>query len=351
MVKKKKAVVAMSGGVDSSVAVLLLKEAGYDVTGLTMAVLGMGEHDTRAVESAKKTAAVLEIRHEVIDLSSCFDDEIVGYFISEYENGRTPNPCVRCNRRIKFGRLLDHAISLGADCFATGHYARILKDPLTGEYSLRKAKDLKKDQSYFLYNIKKENLDRIKFPLGELTKSKCREIARENKLPVFDRPESEDACFLESRSYSELLLRRGLSEKEGEIRLRDGTVVGKHSGYFNFTIGQRKGLGIGWTEPLYVLKIEPEGNFVIVGTKADTFASRVIAGALNFLTKPEGDLFDCKVRIRYRHKEDDASVRILDNDKAEIIFDRPQNAVTPGQSVVFYDVDKVIGGGIILNAE
>ncbi len=342
MSKQKKVMVAMSGGVDSSLAAFLLLRDGYDVEGLTMKIMGGNELDKKATERAEEICSRLRIRHHTFDVSDDFNKEIIENFINEYLSGRTPNPCVRCNRFIKFGILMEHALSSGADYFASGHYARI-KDGLF----IRKASDLSKDQSYFLYNIRSESLSNIIFPLGDFSKDEIRSLAREHSLEIPGREESEDACFLQSEQYVAYLLGHGIKPAEGDIISRDGDVLGRHSGCFNYTIGQRKGLGIAWPEPLYVIAIKPEKNKVIVGTKKDTFSDMMTVADLNIFTQPGDDEIICKTRIRYRHSEAESRVLFNRDGTATVKFKDSQSALTPGQSAVFYDDDIILGGGII----
>jgi tRNA-specific 2-thiouridylase len=278
-------------------------------------------------------------------MTDIFKKEIIETFISEYKNGSTPNPCVLCNRKIKFGELLNHMEKNGTDYIATGHYANIKN--IDSMYFISKGVDGKKDQSYFLYNIKKDVLPKILFPLGNLHKEEVRKIASKAGLPVVDRTESEDACFLHGRSYRELLQKYGITSQKGVINLADGTVLGEHDGYYNFTIGQRKGLRVAYSEPLYVLGIIPSENRVIVGTKADTFKKKFTVKKLNMFFAPHDNEFRCVTKIRYRNKGAIADIKITDDKTATVELSEPQSAITPGQSAVFYDGDIVLGGGLI----
>ncbi|MBN2134356.1 MAG: tRNA 2-thiouridine(34) synthase MnmA [Acidobacteria bacterium] len=341
----KRVAVAMSGGVDSSVAAYLLKEEGYEVSGYTLILHGGNEMDKKAVEDSAIIAERLGISHHSLDITEIFRKEIIETFISEYKNGSTPNPCVLCNRKIKFGELLTHIVKNGSDYIATGHYANIKN--IDGKHFISKGADGKKDQSYFLYNIKKDVLPKIIFPLGNLHKEEVRKIALKARLPVMDRAESEDACFLHGRSYRELLMEYGINPQKGQICLADGTVLGEHEGYYNFTIGQRKGLRVAYSEPLYVLNIIPPENRVIVGTKEETFSKRFTVKNLNMHFDPPGGEFSCITKIRYRNKGTSANVNITGEKTAAVELAEPQSAVTPGQSSVFYDGDIVLGGGLI----
>jgi len=339
----------MSGGVDSSVAAYLLKKDGFDVTGVTMC-LGVREFDTKkptccgpqAVEDAKKVCTKLGIPHYVMDFSEELEKRVIERFVSEYANGRTPNPCVDCNRSLKFGILLEKAIGLGFDFLATGHYAGIEKKNKT--YRLKKAKDKKKDQSYFLYSIRKESLKSILFPLAGLTKAEVRETAKSAGLPVADKPESQDVCFIPEKNFRGFLSKRINSPRRGFVLNLSGDVMGEHKGAFFYTIGQRGGLGIGYRHPLYVLAVNTEKNQVVVGERKELKARGLVAGETNELIArlPE----KASARIRYAHKEAKCSI-FRDKNKLKVIFEKPQEAITPGQSVVFYAGDTVLGGGVI----
>ena len=341
----KKIVVAMSGGVDSSVAAALLKEEGYDVIGVTMKLWPGNSSSERCcsvsnIEDAQIVAKQLGISHHVLDLQEIFKRTIIDHFISEYERGRTPNPCVRCNKRIKFGALLKHVRQLGADNIATGHYARI--KIFKGKYLLKKGVDAKKDQSYFLYSLDQKALSRTIFPLGGLTKQEVRRIAKKFKLNVADKEESQEICFVEG-NFGELF-----HPKEGDIIDLSGKVIGKHKGYQLYTIGQRKGLGLSRKNPAYVLKIDPKTNTITVGDRGDVYGDDLIAGDLNWISADRIDApTKVKAKIRYNSPESDAEILPLSKEKIRVMFKKPQFAITPGQSVVFYNGDTVVGGGII----
>ncbi len=344
----KKVLVAMSGGVDSSVAALLLKEAGYDLTGMTMRLGFCQEEDQAsccggdAMKDAKRVCDQLGIAHFVFDFAPLMEELVIGKFISEYVKGRTPNPCVDCNRHLKFGVLLRKAIGLGFDYLATGHYARIEREG--GRWRLLKPEDKHKDQTYFLYPIQKEDLPHILFPLGRLTKDEVRARATEAGLHVAEKTESQDVCFVNKGGYRQFLQERKISMPEGDIVDRTGKILGRHSGLFNYTIGESSGVGISAKAPLYVLGFVPGGNRVTVGCKEDLYALGLWAGDLNFLTEhvPE----EVEAKIRYRKKP--ARCRIFrEGDKLRAYFFEPQEAVTPGQAFVFYSGDEVLGGGVI----
>jgi tRNA-specific 2-thiouridylase len=340
----KKIVVAMSGGVDSSVAAALLKEEGHDVIGITMQIWPGGKESSccslSAVEDARRVANKLGIPYYVLNFKKIFKKKVMDYFISEYECGRTPNPCVKCNQHIKFDALLEKAKALGADFLATGHYAKIEK--IAGRYILKKGIDPKKDQSYFLHSLNQEALSRTIFPLGDLTKQEVRKIAKKLKLKVADKEESQEICFVED-NFGKLM-----SAKEGKIVDIEGKVLGKHKGYQLYTIGQRRGLGLSRKNPAYVLKIDPKTNTITVGDRGDVYGDDLIAGDLNWISVNKIDTpIKVKAKIRYNSPESEAEILPLSKEKIKVMFKNPQFAITPGQSVVFYDGDAVVGGGII----
>jgi tRNA-specific 2-thiouridylase len=343
-----KIAVAMSGGIDSSVAAALLKQQGHDVIGVTMK-LADNANSQNAITGALKVAEKLGIPHHVIDLQSIFQRVIINDFCREYGLGRTPNPCVLCNRHIKFGVLWEKARGLGANFLATGHYARIEKTK-SGEYLLKKGKDKAKDQSYFLCQLTQEQLGRSLLSIGDLTKAKVRKIAQEMELPVAVRNESQEICFVADNDHARFLKEyyRGAIET-GPILDLKGHKLGEHQGIMFYTIGQRKGLGITAAEPLYVIAIEPEKNAVIVGLKKQTYARELIADSINWITEsvPEKPT-KVKTRIRHRHPEAESTVSSIKEDIVHVKFNKPQMAITPGQAVVFYKGDTVIGGGRII---
>jgi len=349
---KQKVFVAMSGGVDSSVAAALLKEKDYEVIGVTMCfnldILKRKRPiccDRQAIEDARKVAYKLGIRHYVLDFSKVLREKIIKKFSNEYLCARTPNPCIDCNRYIKFGALLEKVFKIGADFLATGHYARIEKSHC-GLYYLKKAKDLTKDQSYFLYYLTQEKLKRIIFPLGELLKSEVREIARKLNLPIKDKPASQDICFLPTDNYREFLSLHFKDKiKAGEIVDKEGKVLGKHKGLCFYTLGQREGLGLGGG-PFYVIKLDKKTNRIVVGKREDTYTGKFFIKKPHFIAEPIKNKVVLEVKIRYNHKETPAEV-IPKDDYLEVRFFKPQSAVTPGQSAVFYKDDLVLGGGVI----
>ena len=344
-----KVVVAMSGGVDSSVAAALLKQAGHQVIGVTMQICTSPQVSLASTEDAKKVADKLGIPHQVMDFSDIFAKKVIAEFCEEYSQGRTPNPCIRCNQYIKFGILQERARELGADFTATGHHARIEKDEAKGLYLLQRGADQDKDQSYFLYALTQEQLRYTLFPIGNLTKEKIREIAREMELPTATRPESQEICFIPEGDYANFLkdyIPR--AAEPGPILDEQGNRLGSHRGIMSYTIGQRKGLGISSKEPLYVIAIEPERNAIVVGSKDRVFGDELIAVRLNWIAiaRPTSPI-TVKARIRYRHRETEATVKPLDESRVSVKFKEPQMAITPGQAIVFYDGDIILGGGTI----
>ena len=348
----------MSGGVDSSLAAALLLKQGYDVFGLTM-LLSDTQRDVKASTNlyapgmpagdASLVAEKIGIPHYVVDFKTIFQKKVIDSFINEYFAGHTPNPCVVCNPVLKFGALLDKAKQMGADYLATGHYASIEHDEKTGRFSLARGKDIHKDQSYALYGIPKERLSEIIFPLGKYTKEETRRLAAELKLPVADKPESQEICFVPADDYKSFLKQHCPGRlQEGDIVDVQGHVLGRHQGIALYTIGQRHGLNIASTEPLYVLCLDTLHNQVIVGSNKELFANGLIAHSLNWLSldKLEDELH-VLAKIRYGSTETPAMLVPLEDNQVKVIFAEAQRAITPGQSVVFYDGTRLLGGGII----
>jgi len=339
--------VAMSGGVDSSVTASLLKNRGYNVHGFFMA---LAQPDLeQQVERVKKVAGRLDIPLTVIDLAAEFNKTVLAYFTNSYFMGKTPNPCIICNPRIKFGRLLEKIIASGCDLMATGHYARIVKGP-DSSFHLLKGLDPKKDQSYFLHRLTGEQLARVLMPLGRQTKEEVYRIAAELGISGVHGEESQDVCFLKGRDLKSFMaLYSGKSPGGGPIVSLDGSEVGRHRGIHCYTVGQRKGLGIPDTTPYYVLALDPERNAVVVGKKEDLWRRELSAGHVNWLAGKEPGLpRDFMVKIRYRHAGAPALVMPPEKGQYRVRFQEPQLAVTPGQFAVFYNGDEVVGGGEIL---
>jgi tRNA-specific 2-thiouridylase len=352
--------VAMSGGVDSSVAAALLKQEGHEVIGMTMQLWSLtdekknsnGFSSHNATEDARKVAHKLKIPHHVIDLRDIFTRTIIDDFCQEYSLGRTPNPCIRCNKYIKFGILREKIRELGVDFLATGHHARIERGN-TGQFLLKKGLDRQKDQSYFLCQLSQEQLSHTLFPIGNLTKDRVRKIAREIGLPVADRQESQEICFIPDDDYAGFLKDHASPPViSGPILDREGNVLGEHQGIMFYTIGQRRGLGIAAAKPLYVTSIEPERNAIVVGTREQIYNDELTADNLNWIAGIHPELpINIKARVRYRHPEAEAIVSPKDKTNIYVKFIKPQMAITPGQAVVFYDGDTVIGGGTIIRQE
>ena len=337
-----KIAVAMSGGVDSSVTAALLKKEGHEVFGLTMLVTPSDE----AAVAAREAAETLGIPHHTVDFREVFTREVISPFCLQYNLGRTPNPCVNCNRLIKFGALLSKAVDLGAAAMATGHYARIEKQ--SGRCILKKGIDTTRDQSYFLYRLTQSQLAGAIFPLGNMTKNSVRKIASEMGLASVKRKESREICFIPDNDYPRFLREHVSAIVGGQIVNKQGKILGSHDGIINFTVGQRKGLGISSAQPLYVVNIDAQTNTVIVGEKKDVYASEFIAADLNWLSVEDITApLTLTVKIRYLHTEAEASLTPIGNDKVSVKFTSPQMAVTPGQAVVFYEGDVVVGGGTI----
>jgi tRNA-specific 2-thiouridylase len=369
---RKKVVVAMSGGVDSSVAAALLLREGYDVIGVFMR---LGSPDgVESVEStensscktsgknkqgccsvldaadARRVAAVLDIPFYVLNFQKDFG-RVIDYFVAEYNRGRTPNPCVRCNDWLKFGKLAKYAEAVGADFVASGHYARIGNDPLSGEKSLLRGKDHRKDQSYVLFGMNRATLDHTLLPIGKFEKHEVRALAQEMKLPVYNKPDSQEICFVPNQDYAGLVQRRSPETfRSGELVNTSGAVIGTHEGHQHFTIGQRKGVGVALGYPIYVVDIDAAKNRVTVGERENLLQSSLLANQINILNsrlRDSRDAVPCQAKIRYNHQPQPATAQITGEDALTIRFDKPQSAITPGQAVVLYDGDVLLGGGWI----
>jgi len=343
--KKSKVLLGMSGGVDSSITALLLQKKGYEVIGATMQLHDYCNNDQ--VEDAKEVAKRLGIEHHVFNMKEQFKKHVIDYFIKEYQEGRTPNPCVACNKYIKFGAMIDKAEELGIEYIATGHYARIEK-VTDGKYLLKKGKDESKDQSYMLYNLTQELLAKTIFPLGEYSKEEVRKIAEENGFITANKPDSQEVCFIPDNNHFRFIQENStIPMKKGEIVNTNGEVLGYHEGSAKYTIGQRKGLGISAKTPLFVIDINSEKNQVVLGSNDELFSKELVATNLNWITfeKLEKEM-EVDAKIRYKAKESKAKIYPMEY-KVKVVFEKPQRAITKGQSVVFYKDDIVLGGGII----
>ncbi len=342
---KQKIVVAMSGGVDSSVSAALLQKQGYEVIGVTMQV--WKDTQNLAVKDAQLIAKRLNIPHYVLDLREIFAKEIVNYFINEYLLGRTPNPCVQCNHYIKFGELLNWAESIGADYLATGHYANIVK---VGErYLLKKSQSTNKDQTYPLYHLTQRQLSKIIFPLAKYDKAEVRKLASEFELEVANKAESQDICFINDQNYVKFIEEQAhIKIEPGNFVDKSGKILGTHQGIYHYTIGQRKGLGIATGKPVFVTGINVAKNEVMLGDEEDILSKELCVSNLNFISVDQlTSLTQASVKIRYGTKEAEAILIPEKKDLLRVEFKVPQRAITPGQSAVFYQGDVVLGGGII----
>ena len=348
-------VVAMSGGVDSSVAAALLVEQGHDVIGLSMQLYD--QSDTHAFGScctlddlhdARRVAATLAFPHYIVNFEQQFHDTVVSNFVREYAAGRTPIPCAHCNSDLKFATLVDRARGLGAEHVATGHYARV-EQRADGRWTLKRSADPAKDQSYFLFSLTQDQLARAVFPVGGLSKSDVREQARRLGLVVADKPDSQEICFVPNGDYASFVAKRRPDVEHGGVILdEEGRQLGTHGGIHRFTVGQRKGLGIAAGTPIYVLKLDAAAHTVTVGPRASLERASLTASGVNWIASaPHIDWIPVSAQIRHRHAPAPGRVRALADDRAEFVFDTPQPAVTPGQAVVFYDGDEVVGGGWI----
>lgn len=356
----KKVMVAMSGGVDSSVAAVLLRELGYDICGATLKLFGNEDILTSCrtrtccsledVEDARSVCYKLGIEHFVFNFKDAFKEEVINKFTRSYEAGNTPNPCIDCNKYIKFSKLIERAVLMEKDYIATGHYARVEFDSGSGRYLLKKAVDETKDQSYVLYVLSQYDLSRTLFPLGEMHKTEVREIAEERGLINARKPDSQDICFVQDGNYAGFLENKmGIESKEGNFIDAEGNVLGRHKGIIHYTVGQRKGLGISLGKPAYVVDKNKEKNTVTLGDEEELYTDRLEAKGINFISieKLTGTM-KATVKTRYTQKESEALLHPVDDDRILVEFKNKQRAITPGQAAVFYDGDIVIGGGTII---
>jgi tRNA-specific 2-thiouridylase len=364
-------VVAMSGGVDSSVAAALLAEQGHEVIGLSMQVFDHGEQrdgqrtfgsccSLDDLHDARRVAAAINIPHYILNFERQFEDQVVSNFVREYVNGRTPLPCAHCNSDLKFATLVDRARGFGADAVATGHYARVDRDSTSGRFLLKRGIDGTKDQSYFLFSLTQDQLARAVFPVGDRPKDSVREYARQRGLPVADKPDSQEICFIPGHDYAAFVAKHAPeTNRDGAIVDEHGRVLGRHNGIHRFTVGQRKGLGLstpptgsagrggGTGGPLYVLELRSADNQVVVGPKPALERTTLTASGVNWIVGRPQTPVRLAAQIRHRHQPAIATVRALDGARVDVSFDSPQIAITPGQAVVFYDGDLVAGGGWI----
>ncbi|MGB9813164.1 MAG: tRNA 2-thiouridine(34) synthase MnmA [Thermovenabulum sp.] len=355
---KNKVVVAMSGGVDSSTAAFLLKNKGYEVIGVTMQIWQNPDEDyvlkeggccsLGAVYDARRVADKLNIPYYVVNFREEFKNRVINYFIEEYVAGKTPNPCIVCNKTMKFNLLLKKALEMDSFYLATGHYAKIEFDEKRGRYLLKKGKDKTKDQSYVLYNLTQFELEHILFPLGDYTKNEIREIAEKAGLPVAKKPESQEICFVNGDYKDFIKDKAPQSIKPGFFIDSKGNILGKHKGIAFYTIGQRRGLGISSNKPLYVIKMDPQTNTIVVGSEEELLRKEFTVNNLNWISIEK--LYEEKrvnIKIRYNFEEKPGIIYPLNNGRIKVVFDEPQKAITPGQSAVFYEEDIVVGGGVI----
>lgn len=356
---KKKVIVGLSGGVDSSVAAWLLKKEGYDVIGVTMQIWQDEEETVQeenggccglsAVEDARRVAQMLEIPYYVMNFKKEFKEKVMDYFTTEYLCGRTPNPCIACNRYVKWEALLQRSLAVGADYIATGHYARIDRLP-NGRYAIRNSVTAAKDQTYALYNLTQEQLAHTLMPVGAYTKDEIRAMAKELGLPVAQKKDSQEICFIPDKDYARFIRETGKQEiPEGNFVNLQGEVLGRHKGIIHYTIGQRKGLNLSLGRPAFVQEIRPETNEVVLGENEDLFVHTVRANHLNFMAEADiPEETEAFGKIRYNHRGDICRVKRIGPDLLECYFEKPVRAVTPGQALVLYQGEHVLGGGTIV---
>ncbi len=356
---KKKVMIGMSGGVDSSVAAAILLEKGYEVIGVTMQIWPDMEEERlkteggccslSAVDDARRVANKLGIPYYVMNFKEVFEKKVIDYFTEEYINGRTPNPCIACNRHVKFDALLNKAVSMGIDYIATGHYAKVEFDETSKRFLLKKSVTDRKDQTYALYNLTQEQLARTLMPIGDYEKDRVRELAKELGLTVATKPDSQEICFVEDNDYA------GFIEKNTDYKVKPGNfvdtkgkILGRHNGIIHYTVGQRKGLGITFGKPMFVVGIDAKNDNVVLGEEGEVLSDSLTASDLNFISieKLDGPM-SVEVKIRYSARPAVATITPAGEGQVKVEFDIPQRAITPGQSVVFYDGDVVVGGGVI----
>lgn len=358
--ENKKVVVGMSGGVDSSVAAWLLKEKGYDVIGVTMQIWQDEEPSIQeenggccglsAVDDARRVADNLQIPYYVMNFKKEFKENVIDYFVQEYVEGKTPNPCIACNRYVKWESLLKRSMDIGAEYIATGHYARV-EQLKNGRYALRKSATAAKDQTYALYNLTQYQLAHTLMPVGDFEKDDIRKMAEEINLQVAHKPDSQEICFIPDNDYAKFIEKNsGCHLSDGNFVDKEGNILGRHKGITHYTIGQRKGLNLAMGHPVFVVDIRPDTNEVVIGEQGDVFSDRLTCNRLNWMSIEGlgGQAIKVTAKIRYSHKGAPCTIREIGPDLAECVFDEPQRAITPGQAVVFYDGEYVAGGGTIL---